>query len=92
MEKTHEDPSLQMKESNVLENDEENMNFFLDLLHSQRKKWRPHNRNVLCWSFLCVNDNKKVTFDAPQIMHYILCYSNSFDPKMKLKKGLIFYY
>jgi hypothetical protein len=92
MEKTHEDPSLQMKESKVLENDEEKMNSFWELLHSQRKKWRSHNRNVLCWSFLCVNDNKKVTFYAPQIMHYILCYSNSFDPKMKLKKGLIFYY
>jgi hypothetical protein len=48
MEKTHEDPSLQMKENKVLENDEEKMNSFLELLHSQRKKWRPHNRNVLC--------------------------------------------
>jgi hypothetical protein len=41
--------------------------------------------------FLCVNDNKKVAFDASQSMRYILCYSNSFDPKMKLK-GLIYYY
>jgi hypothetical protein len=81
-----------MKESKVLENDEEKMKCFLKLLHSQRKKWRPHNRNVLCWSFLYVNDNRKMTFDAPQIMHYMSCYSNSFDPKIKLKKGLIFYY
>jgi hypothetical protein len=59
MEKPHKDPSLQMKESKVLENDEEKMNFVLELLHSQRKKWRPHNRKVLCWSFLCVMIVKK---------------------------------
>jgi hypothetical protein len=59
MEKTHEEPSLQMKESEVLENNEEKLNFFLELLHSQRKTWRPHNKNVVCWSFLCVNDNLK---------------------------------
>jgi hypothetical protein len=23
------------------------MNFVLELLHSQKKKWRPHDRNVL---------------------------------------------
>jgi hypothetical protein len=36
-----------------------------------------------------------VTLDAPQIMHCMLCYSNLvffFNPKTKLRKGLIFYY
>jgi len=42
-----------------------------------------------------VNDKGKVTLDAPQIMHCMLCYSNLvflFNPKTKLRKGLIFYY
>jgi hypothetical protein len=42
-----------------------------------------------------VNDNGKVTLDALQIMHNILCYPNhlfSFNQKTKLKKSLISYY
>jgi hypothetical protein len=42
-----------------------------------------------------VNDNVKVTFDTPQIMHYMLCYSDHvffFNPRTKLRKGLIYYY
>jgi hypothetical protein len=61
----------------------------IELLHFQRKKWTPHNRNNLCWSFFYVNDNGKVTLDAPQIMHCMLCYSNLvfFLPKNEIKKG-----
>jgi hypothetical protein len=44
------------------------MNFFLELLHSQRKKWSSHNKNALCESFFCVNDNGKMTFDALQTL------------------------
>jgi fructose-1,6-bisphosphatase len=64
MEETQEDLNLQTKESRVSKN-EEKMKKFLELLHSQSKKWRPYNQNVLCWSFLCVNDNGKMTLDAP---------------------------
>jgi hypothetical protein len=32
--------------------------------------------NVLCWSFFYLNDNGKVTFDGPQVMHYMLCHPN----------------
>jgi hypothetical protein len=59
------------------------------------QKWRPHNRNVLCWWFFYLNDNAKVTFDTPQIMCYMLCYFDnvfSFNPRTKLRKGLIYYY
>ncbi len=43
----------------------------MELLHSQRKKLRPHDKNALYWSFYCLNDNGKVAFyDAP-IIHYI---------------------
>jgi hypothetical protein len=56
-----------------------------------------HNRSALCWSFLCVNNNGKVTLDAPQIMHCMLSYSNYIyiyicNLRKKLRKGLIFYY
>jgi hypothetical protein len=30
-------------------------------LHNQRKKWRGHNKNAICWVFYCVNDDKKMT-------------------------------
>jgi hypothetical protein len=69
------------------------MKDFFELFHSQRKKWRPHNKNVLCWSFFYVNDNGEMTFDAFQIMCHILCYSNhmfSFNPRTKLRKVLIY--
>jgi len=59
------------------------------------KKWRPHNRNALCWWFFYVIDNARVTFDTPQIMRYMLCYFDhvfSFNPRTKLRKGLIYYY
>jgi hypothetical protein len=87
-------PSLQIKESGIPKNDEK-VKQNLELLHSQRKKWSPHNRNVLCWSFFYVGDKAKMIFDAPQIMHCMLCHSNpmlSFNPKMKWKEGLISYY
>jgi hypothetical protein len=28
------------------------MIFFLELLHSQRKNWKPHDKNALSWSFI----------------------------------------
>jgi hypothetical protein len=33
------------------ENDEENIKQILELLHSQKKKRNPCNKNALCWSF-----------------------------------------
>jgi hypothetical protein len=36
------------------------MKEILRKLHAQRLFWKPHNRNVLCWAFYCVNDNKKL--------------------------------
>ncbi len=45
----------------------------LGKLHAQRLFWKPHNRNVLCWTFYCVNDNTKVDSTTFQVMHCILC-------------------
>jgi hypothetical protein len=39
------------------------------------KKWHPHNRNALCWSFYCVNDNLIVNLNVIQMMHCLLCHS-----------------
>jgi hypothetical protein len=36
------------------------MKKFLQRLHVQRKIWRGHNRNSLCWAFDYVNDGKEV--------------------------------
>ncbi len=66
---------------------------FLELFHSHRKKQRPHNRNVLCWSFFYVNDDGEMTLDAFQIMCHKLCYCNhmfSFNSRIKLRKVLIY--
>ncbi len=89
-EDTQENPSLQTKKNKVLENDKKRIKQNLELLHSQRKKQRLHNRNALCWSFFYVNDNAKMIFDAPQIMHCMFYYSNPllpFNSRMTLKKG-----
>ncbi len=43
MEETQEDSSLQISKVKYFK-----MKKILELLHSQRKKWRPHNRNVFC--------------------------------------------
>jgi len=36
------------------------MEIKLQQLHVQRKMWKGHNRNALCWSFYCVNGGKDV--------------------------------
>jgi hypothetical protein len=43
--------------TNHNENNEMERN--LQTLHTQRKKWRRHNRNAICWAFYYVNDDKK---------------------------------
>jgi hypothetical protein len=35
----------------------------LQTLHNQRKIWRGHNNNAICWAFYCVNDDKKVDLE-----------------------------
>jgi hypothetical protein len=71
------------------------MKKILQKLHVQRKIWKGHNKNSLCWAFYCVNDGKKVEVRSCQIMKCILCYDNAINiinPKTKNKKGLIIYY
>jgi hypothetical protein len=55
---------------------EEKMKEDFKNLHAQRTPWRGNSRNVLCWAFYCVNDNKEVNVTTPQIIHYIFCHSS----------------
>ncbi len=32
----------------------------LQTLHNQRKIWKGHNKNAICWAFYCVNDDKEL--------------------------------
>jgi hypothetical protein len=52
-----EDEVMEMIQENPIEKGRVSRNmkkneFFLELLHSQRKKWRPHDENALSWSFI----------------------------------------
>jgi len=68
-------------------------NQILEQLHLQRRKWQPHNRNVLYWFFYCVNGNAKVSLEAPHIMYCILCYSKFIlFINLYYMKGLMLYY
>jgi hypothetical protein len=67
----------------------------LQKLHVQRKIWRGHNINSLCWAFYCVNDGKENEARSHQVMRSILCYDNVVNipnPGTKERKGLITYY
>jgi hypothetical protein len=54
-----ESENMQIENSKVEENGEQIMKKNLQRLHVQRKIWRGHNRNSLCWAFYCVNDGKE---------------------------------
>jgi len=71
------------------------MKKILQKLHVQRKFWRGHNRNSLCWAFYFVNDGEKVEATSHQVMKCILCYDNAINihnARTKEIKGLINYY
>jgi hypothetical protein len=71
------------------------MKKILQKLYVQRKFWKRHNRNSLCWAFYCVNHGKEVEDASHQVMRYILCCDsvvNNPNAKTKERKGLITYY
>jgi len=86
---------VQTKNNKVEENGEQIMKKNLQKLHVQRKIWKGHNKNYLCWAFYCVNDGEKVEVASHQVMRCILCYDiviNISNPRIKERKGLITYY
>jgi len=63
--------SLQIKNSRR-EKNVKKMEIKLKKNHVQRKMWRDHNINALCWYFYYVNDGKDVEGKSLQIMKCIL--------------------
>jgi hypothetical protein len=67
-----ESENMQTKNNRVEKNGEQIMKKKLQRLHVQRKIWRGHNRNYLCWAFYCVNDGKEVEATSHHEMHFML--------------------
>ncbi len=82
--------NLQTKGSRFLKMNENNFK----KLHAKIIFWKGNNKNALCWTFYCVNDNKEVNVIAFQTMCCILCHNNpilNVNPKIQARKGLIIY-
>ncbi len=68
---------------------EQLMKINLKKLHVQRKYWKPHGRNYLCWGVFCINDNVEVDLENTQMMRCILCYHNLviiINPRTQVRK------
>ncbi len=89
-------PSLEYEIGGNLQTDnEEIMQQHFKKLHSKRKIWKLEGRNDMCWYFFCINDNKTVNLEQPQIVRCLLCYNapmNVSNPRTQTRKGLIAYY
>ncbi len=64
-----------MEQANAERQVPNEMEFFFEILHTQRKIWISDDRNVNCWAFYCVNDDKKVDTRNLQVMRCLLCYN-----------------
>ncbi len=53
----------------------------------QRKKWRGHDKNALCWSFYSVNDNNIVDGSKFKIMGCMIHHVIFIKKTLKKKKG-----
>ncbi len=86
--------NLETKASWASKNYDERFTLNFQKLHAQKLFWKPKGRNVICWAFYVVNDNKPMDGKFPHIMRYHLCYKTPmlYNPRTKLKKGLISYY
>jgi hypothetical protein len=68
------------------------MEINIQTLHIQKKKWRGHNMNVICWASYCVNHDKEVDLANIQVMR---CYNNlvyGLNPNNKERKVLITFF
>jgi hypothetical protein len=83
-----ESENVQIENSKVEKNGKQIMKQNLQKLHVQRKFWRGHNRNSLCWAFYCVNDGKKIEATSHQVMKCILCYDNTINIPNEITKEI----
>jgi hypothetical protein len=80
-------------EETTLTNEEEIIQTNLQKLHIQRKIWRCHNKNAICWVFFCVNNDKEVDAENLEIMRCLFCYISllhASNPKTIERKVLIY--
>ncbi len=94
-EKSTKIPIQQIKGSRMPRNEKERMKFNLERLHIQRNKLKGSIINSMCCKFYCVNDNKEVDGDYPQIMKCIIYYNSlviAINPRIQIRKGLISYH
>jgi hypothetical protein len=63
--------NVQTKNKRIEENEEKLMKKSLQKLHVQRKHWRGHIINFLCWAFYCVNHGKEIEVASHQVMKCI---------------------
>jgi hypothetical protein len=86
--------SLEIEASKVFESNDEIFILNFLKLHAQRLFWKLEERNVICWAFYVVNHNKLVDGKIPQVMRCHSCYKTHvlYNPRTKLRKGLISYY
>ncbi len=61
---------------NVLNYERNEMEKNLQTLHIQRKIWKGHIRNAICWDFYCANDDKEGDPRNPQVMRCQFCYNS----------------
>jgi hypothetical protein len=97
MEEIQENPSLQIKENKVLTNDQENMKQIWNYCIAKGKNeglivGMPY---VGLFSMWMIMQKWHLVYFKSCVNNCMLCYSNimfSFNPRMKLKKGLIIYH
>ncbi len=68
-----ENSSSQTESNTILNIDEKITKLILETLHGQRKKWRPHNGNVLCWFSMSLI-TKKLQTEYPKSKSCIVPY------------------
>jgi hypothetical protein len=60
------------------------------------KFWKPQRKKCFVyWSFFCINDNKLVNLEQPQVIICLLCYNapiNVSNPRTNARNVLITHY
>jgi hypothetical protein len=58
-------------DNDLVENDE----LHLTIIAIQTHKWKPNNRNSICWGFFAINDNFFIDIKNPKMLQRIICRS-----------------
>jgi hypothetical protein len=84
-------------DNDLVENDELHLVAII-IIVAQAQKWKPNNKNSICWGFFIGNDNSPIDFKNPQMLCCIICrptpcqkVGNIFNQSFVLHKGPIKY-